>query len=103
MKEAIQLIKFKYYITSKQITILRKKEFLAYAKDSESDSSIKKRRIDMSAIHDRLSVNKKVWEWRTANLSSRCVVNFPVFAEYYSFLDAFQGLFDCYSGGDKFA
>lgn len=103
MKEAEILKRIKFYISPEQTTILKKIDSLTYLKDFEPNSIIKEGRIYKSTIHDGLIINKKGWKWKSKNLSGKCAVDYLVYVEHFSFMDALHLLFDCYLSGGEYA
>ena len=102
-KGGLLVKKIKFYITPEQTTILKKIDSLTYLKDFEPNSIIKEGRIYKSTIHDGLIINKKGWKWKSKNLSGKCAVDYLVYVEHFSFMDALHLLFDCYLSGGKYA
>lgn len=81
----------------------QKIDSLTYLKDFEPNSIIKEGRIYKSTIHDGLIINKKGWKWKSKNLSGKCAVDYLVYVEHFSFMDALHLLFDCYLSGGEYA
>lgn len=87
-----KLVKF---IPQEQMIVVKHIDLLSYLQKFEPNSLIKKGKHYESVVHKGLTITDKKWQWKEKKLSGRTAIEYLVFVEQMSFIDAAYLLFQC--------
>lgn len=83
------------YVPQEQMPVIKQIDLLTYLKIFEPNSIIKVDRHYESCIHQGLVITNKKWQWKELHLSGKSAIQYLVFVEQMSFIDAAYLLSKC--------
>ena len=83
------------YVPQEQMPVIKQIDLLTYLKIFEPNSITKVGRHYESCIHHGLVITNEKWQWKELHLSGKSAIQYLVFVEEMSFIDATYLLSKC--------